>query len=123
VVDREALEGIEELPHVAGPVPRRQPREGIAGETRWLQAEPPPDARETGPDEPGHVLGARAQRGKGDVDHGQPEVEVGPEATLAHLAAQVPARRRDHPRRHGERLTAADPLELAILEYAQQRRL
>jgi hypothetical protein len=67
-----------------------------------------------------HVLLALAHRRQLDVDHAQAEVQVLAEVALVDLLAQVAVGRRQHPHVDLDRLVAADPLDLALLEDAQQ---
>jgi RND family efflux transporter MFP subunit len=122
-LDREALEGVVQLAHVAGPLVGREARQGGLVELERRQPRSLRQAGEGRPHQGRHVAAARAQRGQLQVHHGEAVVEVGPEAPGAHLAAQVAARGRDDPGRHPQRLDPPDPLELPVLQHAQQRGL
>jgi hypothetical protein len=70
-----------------------------------------------------HVLGALSQRREGDLDHLEPVVEVLPEAALLDGDGEIAVGGGDDAHVHGERFAAADALEAALLEYAQQLHL
>src|SRR5258706_13070248 len=59
-------------------------------------------------------------RSDGDRKHRQAVIEVEAELALLDERAEIAVRRRDHARAHLDRLDAADALEGAILEHAQQ---
>ena len=75
------------------------------------------------PDEERNVLRALAQRRHADREDGEAVVEVAAEAPLADLFAEVAIRRRDDAHVHLDRPRAAEALELAGLEDAQELRL
>jgi hypothetical protein len=121
--ERQPLEGVLELAHVAGPAVRRQALERGRRQRRRRQAEPPGDAGEQRVAERRQVRQPLAQRRQPHARHVQAEVEIGAEAPHRHLAAEIPTRGGDNPRRHAERRPAPDPLERTLLEDTQQRRL
>ena len=71
-------------------------------------------------DEVADVLAALAQRRHSDLDHAQPVVEVGAEASGGDLGREVAIGGRDHAHVDGAGLVRADPLDDAVLEHAQQ---
>ena len=73
--------------------------------------------------EQGDVLPALAQRGQVDGDHVQPVVEVLAEAAGADLAAQVAGGGRHQADLDARGLHATHPLELALLDRAQELHL
>src|SRR5690606_3601334 len=66
---------------------------------------------------------ALAQRRQAHLDHVEPVVEVLAEATLPDLLQQVAVGRRDQPYVDLDGLDAADPLELLLLDRAEQLHL
>jgi hypothetical protein len=75
------------------------------------------------PDQVGDVFAALVQRRDVDREHVEPEEQVGAEPALAHGGRQVAVRGRDDPHINRDRLAAADPLDRALLEGAQQEDL
>ncbi len=74
-------------------------------------------------DEQGDVLFALAERRDLDRHDVQPVEEVLAEAALLDLLLQVAVGRGDDAHVHGDQLAAADPLDLARLDRAEQLRL
>ena len=72
------------------------------------------------PREQGHVLAPRAQRRDGQRQHVEAVVEVGAERAALARGDEVAVRRRDDAHVHGDGLAAADALDLALLQHAQQ---
>ena len=66
---------------------------------------------------------ALAQARQAQADHVQAVVEVLAERALAHARLEVLVRGGDHAHVRLERLVAADAVELAVGEHAQQARL
>ena len=73
--------------------------------------------------EGGDVGCAVAQRGQADGDHREPVVEVLAEAAGLDLGVEVPVGGGNQPHVHPCGLDAADPLELTLLEGAEQLHL
>ena len=71
-------------------------------------------------DQRGDVFRPLAQRRHADRENVEPVEQVGAEPTLVDRAVQVLVRRREHADIHGDRPGAADPLDLALLQHAQQ---
>ncbi|OGL00334.1 MAG: hypothetical protein A3E31_01655 [Candidatus Rokubacteria bacterium RIFCSPHIGHO2_12_FULL_73_22] len=69
------------------------------------------------------VLAALAERRHVDRDHVEPVVEVLAEALLPHHLREVLVRGSHDAHVHAQRSRAAEPLELALLEHAQDLRL
>jgi hypothetical protein len=61
-----------------------------------------------------------AQRRQMDGEDVQPVIEVSTEASLLHVASQIPIRRRHDPDVSPEHSVPSDPLELTLLQDAQQ---
>ena len=115
-----ALDGVVELADVAGPGVVEQQLHGrvveaveaLAVALRVLRQEVTGQQRD--------VLAALAQRRHRDLDRVQPEEEVLPEAARRDLRVEVGVGGRDDAHVGAPRARAADALELAGLEHAQQ---
>jgi hypothetical protein len=121
--DREALERILELAHVAGPRVPAQADPRLLADRRRRQREAPREALLDRAGEAREVARAGAQGRQAQARHVEAVVEIGAETPGGDLPAQVAVRGRDHPRRHAQRRAAADALVGALLEHAQQHRL
>ena len=118
--DHRALDDVLQLADVAGPVIRAErghgrltdPAERLPDLARGLARAVLGEERD--------VLGPLPQRRHPDREHVEPEEEVGAEPPLAHRFLQVPVRGRYHAGVRPQRLAAAHPLELALLQHAQQ---
>ena len=75
---------------------------------------------EEGPDQHRDVLGPLAQRRHADGKHVEPVVEIFPEAPVAQILGQVTVGGRDDSDVHVDGFGAAQSLELAFLQDAQQ---
>src|SRR5207245_4378371 len=62
----------------------------------------------------------RSRNGGIDRDYAQPIVEVFPESSGLHFLLEVPLGGADEAHIHLDRLVAADPLELPLLQYTQE---
>src|SRR5438874_5492238 len=113
------LEGVLELADVPLPLVRAERPVGIGGECLRLALELRRDRREEVLDEDRHVLHPLAERGQHDRDDVQPVVEILAEAAAPHLALEVLVGRRDDADVHPDGAVAADALELALLQHAQ----
>jgi len=69
------------------------------------------------------VLEAVAKRRELEVEHIQPEEQIGPEAKFIHGRPEIVAGRGNDPRMHAERLRTSDPFELPIFEDPEKLRL
>ena len=79
-----------------GHADRDRPATNSGAQKRARLASLAPEAAQQLADQQRDVLGALAQRRHHDAHHRQAEVEVGAEAALVHLGAQVAVGRRDH---------------------------
>ena len=70
-----------------------------------------------------NVLAPLAQARQPQADHVEPVVEVLAEGALAHARLEVLVRGGDHAHVGLQRLVAADAVEVAVGEHAQQARL
>ncbi len=80
-------------------------------------------AREQVPDQEGYVVPTLAQGRQLDVPLREPPVEIGAEALLAHLRAQIPVGSADDGDVDGDLAAAAHGADLAHLEHAEELRL
>jgi len=115
-----ALNRVLELPDVARPVAGQEPLHRVVADLgrrrprrRAVLVE---EVRHEGRD----VLAALAQRRQGDADDVQPVVQVLPEPAAGDVGFEVAVRRRQHARVGRDRHRAADALELAELQGAQE---
>src|SRR5439155_732647 len=121
--DGGALHQVLELAHVPGPGILL---EQLAGARREGRRRLPQLLAEAGEEEGGQVrdvLLPLAQRGQMDLEDVQPVVEVLAERPRADAGAQITIRRRQHPDVERDPLVAADALDHALLQDAQQLRL
>ncbi len=119
-----ALDGVLQLAHVAGPgvvlehaaaASSEKPRTALRVLRRVALQEVLGEQR--------NVLAPRGQRGDAHLDHVEAVVEVLAEAALLHLALQVLVGGGDEPHVDLDGLGAAEPLDLALLQHAQQLHL
>ena len=66
------------------------------------------------------VVAAGPQRWQQDRHHVEPVVEIFTKRFLCHLVEQVPVAGGDHPRVDADRLRVTDPLELPLLQHAEE---
>ena len=71
-------------------------------------------------DEAGDVLAPLTQAREVDAQHVEPMIQIAAELAQLHLLAQIPIGRGDDADVHPEKVLAADPPELPLLEYPQQ---
>src|SRR6267378_5216140 len=121
--DHRALDQVRELADVPGPrVPtervQRLARDDLDPAVHGTR-EPLDEVAHQG----GNVLGPLAERRGLDREHVQPVVEIVPEPLLFHHPKEVAVRRGDEADVDLDRLRTADPLELLLLQDAQQLRL
>jgi hypothetical protein len=121
--DREPLERVLELAHVARPGMQLETAQGLLRERRRRPRETPRDLRLDRTREQLEIAGSRAQRRHAQARHVEPVIQVGAEASRCDLPAQVEIRRNYDARPHAQRHAAAHALEAALLEHAQQCRL
>src|SRR6059058_2018807 len=121
--DHRALDQVRELADVPGPrVPtervQRLARDDLDPAVHGTR-EPLDEVAHQG----GNVLGPLAERRGLDREHVQPVVEIVPEPLLFHHPKEVAVRRGDEADVDLDRLRTAVPLELLLLQDAQQLRL
>src|SRR5882672_10733286 len=118
--EHDPLDQVPELPDVAGPAVA--PEDLL--DLRSDGGEPLPEflvvEAEEVPGQVQDVLSPLAKRRQEDGDYFQAVVEVLPEDSLLHGLVQIPVRRRDDPDVHLEVRGAADPLERAVLDEAEE---
>ena len=85
--------------------------------------DPPAELLHEMPDQQRNVFRPLAQRRHADGKHVEPVVQVGAEFLLVHQRLQVAIGRRDQARIGAQRARRSQPLELALLQHAQQLRL
>jgi hypothetical protein len=115
-----ALDDVLELTHVARPVIGLEGGQGPARDAADVLLELLGVLAEKVLDEDGNVGLARAQGRDGDGDHVEAVVQVLAEGARAHGGAQIHVGRREHAQIDGNGMRAAQPLDLALLEGAQQ---
>src|SRR5918996_2446030 len=118
--DYGALDRVLELAHVPGPVVLHEEFQGVLGDGGRDGARLVSVLHQEVLDKRRDVLLALAERGHVDVDHVQPVVEVLAELPVVNPLGEVAVRRRDHADVDLDRHVRSDPLELALLENAQQ---
>ena len=121
--DDGTLDGILKLAHVPRPGVRREHLHGLWRNLHHRFFGFLAIFFQKGPGELRDFLGALAQWRKRQIDDVQSEEEVGAEGAGLDRLLQVPVGRRNHPDVDLDRLCAADTVELAVLEEAQQLRL
>ena len=114
---------IDELAHVAGPAVLDEPRLRFRVEPLGLDAQLVRCALEVMIEQLRDIFTPRAQRRQLDADDVQPVIEVLAELAVAHALLEIPVRRGDHAHIDPQRRLAADPVELAFGQHAQQPRL
>jgi hypothetical protein len=121
--DDGAMQDVLELAHVAGPVVAREHLEGTGRHAAHVAVALAGDLAHEVLDECGNVLAPLAERRHVDRHDVEPIVEVLAERALAHGAPQIHVGRRQDPHidRHGAH--PAQPLDLALLQDAQELRL
>ena len=118
--DDGALEAVAQLADVPRPVVRAQALAGGAGEPRRLLTELLRQMGEIPVDERVDVLRPLAERGNADREDADAVEEVFAEEALGDELVEGPVRRRDDPDVDLDRDRAADPVERALLEHAQE---
>src|SRR6266516_7798417 len=114
------LDHVLELAHVARPVVGREPLQGllvnIADDLPRLLGE----AVDQVFDQDRNVLRAFAERRQADGEDVQPVEQILPERAALHRGLEIAVRGREHAHVHRNRMTAADALDLSLLENPQQ---
>ena len=118
--DDRPLDGVLQLAHVAGPVVGDQRLHRLLGDPGRRRGRRVAELRQEVLHQQRDVVLALSQRRHMDGDHVQAVVQVLAETPGVDLFLQVPVGRGDHPAVDLDRRAAADPLELLVLEHAQQ---
>jgi hypothetical protein len=118
-----ALDEVLQLPHVAGPLLRAQARHRLRLEANARAMHRAALRCGELRDERVDVLRPRAERRHGERNHGEPIVQVLAERPLRDHRREVAVRRGGEPDVHLERLRPAEPLDLALLEHAEELHL
>ena len=118
--DHRALDHVAQLAHVAGPVVPLQPLHVPAGDALDRLVHGGAELLHRRPDQQRDVLAALAQRRHADREDGEAVEEVPAEAPRLDLGPEVAVGGGDDPDVGVQRPRAADALELALLEDAQQ---
>src|SRR5438128_4683489 len=108
-----------QLADVAGPLVLDDGLQGLGAEAH-LALEGLRIAPEEGIGEEDHVLTALAERRQVDGDHGEAIVQILAEASAPQGLVEALVGGRDHAHVDGDDLAAAHPLDLALLQEAQQ---
>src|SRR5205085_11822776 len=119
----DTLDDVLELPDISGPVVFHEALESLFADRRGLRRRAVAMFREEVLDERGNVLLAIAERRHMDVDDVEPVEEVIAELLLLDLPLQVFVGRADDADVDLDRQRRADPLDLPLLEYAEELRL
>src|SRR5438128_2616044 len=117
-----AVEHVLELADVAGPIVAREHLEGAGGHATHVAVALARDLADEVLDERGNVLSPLAQRRHVDRDHVEPVVEILTERARPDGGFQIYFRRRQDSHVDRHRPHAAQPLDLALLQDAQQLR-
>ena len=118
--DNHALDEVPQLPHVPGPGMVPEDTHGFVGDPHKGPIMPGAGFPDELRHQEGNVTFPVPQRGKLDVEHVEPEVEVPPELTDLHERPNFLVRGRDDPDVHAYGLLPADPEELPFLQDSQQ---
>src|SRR6266853_121473 len=115
-----ALDDILEFPDVPGPQIGPQTLQRRRQDARDTLPQPPTILLGEVPDQEWNVLRSLPERWQANWEDAQPVVEIGTEPTRLNGLLQVPVCCGDHPHVYPNRVGAADPLELALLEDAEE---
>src|SRR5882724_7777032 len=118
--DHGALDDVLQLPNIAWPGVRRQRLHHFVRNYIDVPVHPRGEFSYKIPDQIRNVPGTLAQRRKGDWKNVEPVEQIGPEPALAHHLHQINVGRRNHANVDANRVSAAKPFELLLLEDAQQ---
>ena len=118
--DQRALHDVLEFAHVTGPRVAGEGLDHVVAEGGDLLARARAQAPEEVVGERGHVLPPLAQGRQREVEDVEAVVEVLAEAAVLDVAAQVAVRGGHDAQIDGSRPAVADPLELPLLEHAQE---
>ena len=118
-----ALHDVLKLAHVARPLVGEQAPHRLGGDVRDLLAGLTREAPQECLHQLGDVVRALAQRRQRDREHVQSVIEVLAELPARHHLGQVAVGGRHHPHVDADRLVAAHPFELTLLQHTQQLHL
>ena len=121
--DERALHEVLELAHVAGPVVRLERAPGVLADPRRAAVHRRRVAREEVQGERTDLLAPLAQRRQLDREDREPVVEVRAERAARDHLLEVAVRRGDDAHVDLDRLRAADALDDALLQHAQEPHL
>src|SRR6266566_690389 len=117
------LDDILKFPHIPRPGIGLQHVQGRRQEARDALPQPGAMLLRKVSDQEWNVPRPFAKRWQANRDDAQPVVEIGTERTSLNGLLQVPVCRGNDPHVHADGLVTADPLEVALLEHAEQLRL
>src|SRR5437667_1954650 len=121
--DHRALDQVRELADVPGPSVPTERVQRLARDDLHPAVHGTREPLDEGAHQGRNVLGPLAERRGMDREHVQPVVEIVPEPLLFHHPKEVAVRRGDEADVDLDRLRTPDPLELLLLQDAQQLRL
>jgi hypothetical protein len=121
--DGGAHQKVLQLPDVAGPAVLPEDLHHFPGDPGNVLVKLLVDLLDQEVDEDGDVLAPLPQRGDRDGHDVEAVVKIVPELALFHHGLEVPVRGGDDPRADLDPLFSPDPLELHLLEHAQELRL
>src|SRR5580700_5848891 len=117
------LDKVFQFSDVSWPFPAHQSIHGFRGDGFNGLVHAPAMLPNEIADQKGNVAAPFAQRGQADRKDAQAVVEVTPELPFGHAVSQIAIGSRDQPYVDADRMSAAYPLELPILQHAQELRL
>src|SRR5258705_5532148 len=118
--DHGALNDVLKLPDIARPRVRLQHCHHFVRNYIDVPVHPRSEFSYKIPDQIRNVPGTLAQRRKGDWKDVEPVEQIGTEPALAHHLHQINVGCRNHANVDSNRVSAAKPFELLLLEDAQQ---
>src|SRR5262249_9653926 len=118
-----ALERVSKLANVAGPIVAQKRILRVSRQTRGRPTHRPADLRQERPAPRGDVPPPHAQRRDGDIEHLETIVQVFAKVPPLHRLAEIAVRGGYDPNVGAQRTGAAEALELALLQHAQEFRL
>ncbi len=121
--NRESLQHVAELAHVAPPGSRLEARQRLTSDDRRRHPDATRRRLEPRANQQRDVFPSLAERGQLQTQHVETEVEIGPEAPRPDLATQIAAGGGYDASRQRTRASSADALVLPFLEDAEQTRL
>src|SRR2546425_4903639 len=121
--DHRSVDGVLKLADVAGPRVAHEPLHHIGRNRLDAPAETSGVVRDEVAHEKRDILGPLAKGREIDRKDVQPVVEIGAKLSRLDQLLERPVRRGDDPDVAPDRVRAADPLELLLLEHAKELRL